>query len=67
MENDLKQKSEKVIDLENNIKDMQLKFTEYEQMMKKVNKKLNVLKEKETLVLDLEKKVDNLEKKISNR
>ena len=65
MENDLKMKSEKVIEFENNIKDMHLKFAEHEQTMRKLNKKLNVLKEKETLLLDLEIKVDILEKKMT--
>ena len=59
MEIDLKKKSDKVIELENNIKDMHLKFSEHEQMMKKLNKKLNVLKEKETLLLDFEMKVES--------
>ena len=65
MEKDLKKKSDKVLELENNIKDMHLKFEEHEKMMRKLNKKLNVLKEKETLLLDLEIKVDILEKKLS--
>ena len=44
---------------------MHLKFSEHEQMMRKLNKKLNVLKEKETILLDLERKVNILEKKMS--
>ena len=50
MENDLKMKSDKVIELENKTR---ICIAEHMQTMRKLNKKLNVLKEKETLLLDL--------------
>ena len=46
---------------------MHLNFSEHEQMMRKLNKKLNVLKERETILLDLEIKVNILEKQTMSK
>ena len=42
----------KVIQLESKIQDMHLKYKEKEQTVSKINKKLNFLREKVTILLD---------------
>ena len=64
MEIDIHKKNEKIGKLENEIENMHLLFSEQKQTMSKLNKKLNILKEKEKLLLDLEIKFDILEKKV---
>ena len=69
VEDALEKNSEKIQKFEAEIKDMEVKITNKDQTLSKINKKYNLLKEKVTLVFDLEGKVDTLEKhveKISN-
>ena len=60
----MRKKSDKVEKLENEIKDINRKVSEKDQTISKINKKLNVLKEKVTLMFNLEDKYDTLEKKV---
>ena len=64
IEINIQQRNEKIVKLENEIRDMHLLFSEQKQTMSKLNKKLNALKEKEKILLDLEIKFDILEKKV---
>ena len=53
MEMDIQKKNEKIEKLENEIQNIHLLFSEQKQTMSKLNKKLNILKEKEKSLLDL--------------
>ena len=65
VESELKKKKQiKALDLEGEIKDVYLKVTEKDQTLSKMNKKMNVLKEKVTLLFDLENRYETLEKKV---
>jgi chromosome segregation ATPase len=64
IEKDLKDKSDKISKLESEIKDNNLKFFEHEKTIEKLNKKLNYLKEKEIILVELQQKYDDLEKKV---
>ena len=61
---ELERNGEKIMQLETNFHEMQIKIKEKEQTISKINKKYNCLREKVTLLFDLEEKVDNLEKKV---
>ena len=64
VENEFEKKCEKISKLESDLKDTYLKITEKDHTISKINKKLNVLKEKVTLLFDLEAKIEILEKKV---
>ena len=64
VEKELERNGKKIMQLETNVHEMQLKIKEKEQTISKINKKYNCLREKVTLLFDLEEKVDILEKKI---
>ena len=60
---ELEMNVKKVKNLENEIHDLHFKIKEKDQVLSKVNKKFNFLKEKVTLLFHLEAKFDDLEKK----
>ena len=64
VENEFEKKCEKISKLESDLKETYLKITEKDHTISKINKKLNVLKEKVTLLFDLEAKIEILEKKV---
>ena len=64
VESESKKKHIRALDLKGEIKDVYLKVTEKDQTISKINKKLNVLKEKVTLLFDLDNKYETLEKKV---
>ena len=63
-EDQLKKKVDMISKLESEIEDLHLKFSEQKQSMIKINKKLNILKEKETIVQNLQERLINLETKM---
>ena len=54
IEKDLEEKDDKISKLENEIKDNNLKFFQNEKTIEKLNKKLNYLKEKEVILVELQ-------------
>ena len=64
IETELEKKSEKILKLEAEIKDIHLKMTEKDQTVSKINKKFNFLREKVTLLFDMETKIDIIEKTV---
>ena len=58
----LEKKNEQLKKLESDIEDLHLKFAEQKHTLNKVNKKLNVLKEKEVKIDILEGKINLIEK-----
>ena len=62
VELEIEKKNEQVKKLESDIEDLHLKFAEQKHTLNKVNKKLNVLKEKEDKIDILEGKINLIEK-----
>ena len=63
--NNIEKNSDKIIDLENMLKDSTLKAFEQEKNIKMMNKKVGVLKERETRYTELQEKYDDLVKKVN--
>ena len=64
VEDDLEKNANKVLKLESELQDLHHSFKEKDQIVSKINKKFNCLKEKVTLLFDLESRLDTLEKKV---
>ena len=64
METDLAEKNDKLLKVEMELKDLNLKMFENEKTGNKLNNKLNYLKEKEVSLDELQTRCDKLEKKV---